>query len=126
MFKSKNIINYVLLAVIIVFSIAYFAIANNVSHAFEYDEQANIYQSKIALIEKLSNLYAEKNMSLFDEKETVYITVQDLVNDNLLEADDNNGSVKDPTSEVKTLNDVKIRLTNKNGKVTVKVLTDQN
>ena len=37
-------------------------------------------------------------------------------------ADDENGNVFDPTSEIKTLNDIKIRLKNNNGKISTKII----
>ena len=80
---------------------------------------------KINLIKSMSDIYAKKNMELFDEKSVIYITVQDLVDNDLIDADNTNGDVKDPTSEVKTLNDLKIRLTNKDGKISSKVLTNK-
>ena len=123
MLKSKNTMLYMLFGVLFVFTIFYFATANNISHAFEYDEQQEKYNIKINLIKSMSDVYAKKNTEIFDEDNVVYITVQDLVDSELIDPDNDNGDVKDPTSEVKTLNDLKIRLTNKDGKITSKVLT---
>jgi hypothetical protein len=105
-----------------VFTIFYFVSANNISHAFEYDEAQENYNMRINFIKSMADIYAKRNMELFDEGNVIYITVQDLVDNGLIEADNDNGDVKDPTSEVKTFNDLKIRLTNKEGRVTSKVL----
>ena len=123
MLKSKNTMLYMLFGVLFVFTIFYFTTANNISHAFEYDEQQEKYNIKINLIKSMSDVYAKKNTEIFDEDNVVYITVQDLVDSELIDPDNDNGDVKDPTSEVKILNDLKIRLTNKDGKITSKVLT---
>ncbi|MBR4230642.1 MAG: hypothetical protein IKR74_00585 [Bacilli bacterium] len=122
--NSKNTMLYTLFGVLFVFTIIYFVTANNISHAFEYDDSQEKYEMKINLIKSMSDIYAKKNMELFDEKSVIYITVQDLVDNDLIDADNTNGDVKDPTSEVKTLNDLKIRLTNKDGKISSKVLTN--
>ena len=125
MLNSKNTMLYALFGVLFVFTIIYFVTANNISHAFEYDESHEKYEMKIDLIKSMSDIYAKKNIELFDEKSVIYITVQDLVDNDLIDADNTNGDVKDPTSEVKTLNDLKIRLTNKDGKISSKVLTNR-
>ncbi len=124
MFNSKNTMLYILFGVLFVYTVFYFAVANNISHAFEYDEYQEEYNMKIDFIKSMSSIYAKNNSELFDEENVIYITVQDLVDNGLIDADNDNGDVKDPTSEVKTLNDLKIRITNKDGKVTSKVLTN--
>ena len=124
MLKSKNIILYEILIVIFIFTILYFAIANHISYSFVYDEKSVLYESKINMITSCAKVYAQKNLNLFEEKDTIYITVSDLVENDLIEPDDEAGNVKDPTSDVKTLNDTKIRLTYKNEEVSAKILTD--
>ena len=122
MLNAKNSMLYMLFGILLIFTIFYFVTANNISHAFEYDELQEKYNIKINLIQSMADIYAQKNVDLFEEKNVVYITVQDLVDNEIIEADNANGDVKDPTSEVKTLNNLKIRLTNKNGKIASKVL----
>lgn len=122
--NSKNTMRFILLGVLLVFTIFYFVTANNMSHAFEYDELQEKYNIKINLIKSMAEIYAKKNMDIFDEKNVVYITVQDLIDSHMIDSDNDNGDLKDPTSEVKILNAIKIRLTNKEGKILSKVLTN--
>ena len=124
MFNSKNTMLYILFGVLFAYTVFYFAVANNISHAFEYDEYQEEYNMKIDFIKSMSSIYAKNNSELFEEENVIYITVQDLVDNGLIDTDNDNGDVKDPTSEVKTLNNLKIRITNKDGKVTSKVLTN--
>ena len=122
--KSKNIILYEILVAIFIFTIIYFIVANHISYSFSYDEKLALYESKINLITSCAEIYAQKNMDLFNEKDTVYITVNDLVESGLIDADDESGNVKDPSSDVKTLNDIKIRISYKNDKISSKILTN--
>jgi hypothetical protein len=123
MFASKYTLKYICGAILLVFTVTYFIIANNISYAFTFDENQVKYENKINTIKVLSQLYGNDHVELFDEKQVIYITVQDLVDQNYLTPDEN-GKVNDPTSEVKTLNETKIRLANKNGQIVAKVLID--
>ena len=123
MIKSKNIILYEILAVLVLFTIIYFVAVNKASYAFSYDESSMLYESKISHIDKMALLYGENNPDLFAEDDTIYITVADLVAKEYIVADDDEGNVKDPTSDVKLLNDIKIRITAKDGKVSTKILS---
>lgn len=123
MFASKNTLKYVCVAVLLVFTIVYFVVVNNVSYAFTFDEKEFKYENTINTIKLMSQLYGKDNMDLFEEHQVIYITVQDLVDNNYLVPDEN-GKVNDPTSEVKTFNETKIRLANKNGEIVAKVLLD--
>ena len=122
--KEKNTFLISILAVLGVFTILYFAVASKVSYAFSYDEEKARYDSKISAITDLAVIYGEKNKDLFTETDTIYITVSDLVEKGLLEADDNEGNVKDPTSDVKTLNSLKIRINHTEEKYEATVLFD--
>lgn len=122
MLKSKNIILYEILAVLGLFTIVYFSLAVKASHAFEYDSKTEAYNNKINLIQMMSEKYAENNLDLFEKKENIYITVSDLVKNNYFSPDDEDGNVFDPTSEIRTLNDLKIRLTYKDEVVTSKII----
>ena len=124
MLNSKNTMLYIFYGVLLVFTVFYFVSANNISHAFEYDENQENYNMRINFIKSMADIYAKNNLELFDDDNVAYITVQDLVDSDFLEADNDNGDVKDPTSEVRTLNNLKIRITNKDGKITSKVLTN--
>ena len=122
MVKSKNILLYEMIAILALFTIIYFVAANRVSYAFSDDGLKKLYDNKIALIDKMAKMYGENNQDLFEEDDTLYITVKELAEKGYLLADDEDGNVKDPMSEVKTLNDIKIRITNQNGKIDTKVL----
>ena len=122
--KNKNIFLYLSLAILLIFTIGYFITVNKVSYAFAYNEEQELYNSKINLITKCALIYGEQNPDLFKEKDSIYITVNDLVEAGLIEADDEDGNVKNPMSDVKVLNDLKIRLTFKNDKVNVKILDE--
>ena len=122
--KNKNIFLYVTLAILFVFTIIYFVAINKVSYAFTHNETQELYNSKINLITKCAILYAEQNPDLFSEKDSIYITVNDLVEYGILQADDENGNVKNPTSEVKVMNELKIRITSKDDKISVKILDE--
>lgn len=122
MIKSKNIILYEIIGILILFTIAYFVAVNKASYAFAYDETSALYESKINLINKMATLYGENNLTLFEEEDTIYITVANLVEKEYIIADDEAGNVKDPTSDVKNLNELKIRITYKNGEVSTKTL----
>lgn len=123
MIKSKNIILYEMLAVLAIFTIIYFVAVTKASYAFAYDNANSLYENKINLINKMAILYGENNLDLFTEEDTLYITVADLVEKEYLLADDDNGNVKDPTSDVKNLNEIRIRISYKNGEITSKILS---
>lgn len=120
---KKNIHLYIFLAIMTVFTAVYFFGAFQISYAFNYDEAKASYDAKIKLIEKGAKLYAENDESIFLSGDTVYVTVADLIAKNYLVADNENGDYKDPTSEVKTLNDVKVRISKKENNIEVKILT---
>ena len=119
--KTKNLLLYEAIAVFALFSIIYFVVANKVSYAFAYDENAALYESKINVISKGAQVYGETNLSLFDEDDTIYVTVDELIKNGYIMVDET-GKIKDPTSDVKYMNDLKVRISLKNGKVTTKVL----
>lgn len=123
MLKSKNLVLYEIIGLLAIFTIIYFVAVNRISYAFTYDAETELYNQKISLIKKASENYASKNLEMFTEEETIYVTVQDLVDEGFYLADDESGKVQDPTSDVKTLNALKIRLSYKDGKISAKVLT---
>ena len=77
--------------VIVIFSVFYFVSVNKYSYAFSYDEvkEASIHQER--LIKKCAEVYADSNKNLFDGKETIYITIDDLVQKKLLPSE--NGKI---------------------------------
>ena len=122
--KSKNIFLYSTLGVLLVFTIFYFVAANKLSYAFNYDEDKARYESKINSIIDVAKIYASNNPDIFEDKDTIYLTVSDLVEKHALDADDAEGNVKDPTSEVKTLNGLKIRISHQDDKYDAVILYD--
>jgi hypothetical protein len=121
--KTKNIMLYAIIAVLLVFTIIYFTAVNHISYAFTDDSKA-LYDNKVQLITDCAEIYAKKNISLFEDKDTIYVTVSELVEKGALEADDEHGNVKDPTSEVKLFNDAKVRITKEKDNFTAKLLLD--
>lgn len=107
---KKNLYLYMCIGAIFVFTISYFSIANNISYAFNYDEKAAMYDTKIQQISTISKLYAANHIELFENNDVAYITVDDLVKEELIKSD-SDGKVKDPVDPIKTLNNIKIRLT---------------
>jgi len=121
MLKSKNLYLYITIGVLVFFTIGYFAVVNKISYAFSYNNEQVLYNNKMHLIEIAAVKYAENNMNIFEKEKSVYITVDDLASLGYL-AVDSHGKVLDPTSEVKSLNDIKIRLTNNKEKVEAKII----
>ena len=119
---KKNIYLYAFIGVMAVFTIAFFTAAIKSSYAFPTGKENTKYEEKLNIIKKCAQTYGEQNPDLFKEEENIYITVDELVKMNYLIADNEDGEVKDPSSEVKTLNDIKIRITNKDGKITTKII----
>ena len=104
------------------FTICYFVIVNKVSYSFSGDTEQEMYAVTINSIEKQSVVYGQNEKDLFKDKSSIYVTVEDLIKKGYYFADDEEGNVEDPRDTSKNLNDVKIKITNKNGKITAKVL----
>lgn len=121
--KNKNLYLYICIGVLFVFTIGYFVTINKVSYAFTTDVVQEKYEGICQMIIKSSNIYAENNENLFENKNTIYITVNDLIENKLLSPDEN-GDILDPRSKIKTLNDLKIRITKKDKKFEVKLLEE--
>ena len=87
--QIKNLPLYLSIFVIVIFSVFYFVSVNKYSYAFSYDEvkEASIHQER--LIKKCAEIYADSNKNLFDGKETIYITIDDLV-ENIISIQTNN------------------------------------
>lgn len=120
--KIKNWQLYVSLIMIFVFSIFYFITMNKYSYAFAYDKEKEQKVNQLVLINKCAEVYAENNSNLFSDKDTIYITVNDLINSGILPSEE--GKVYEAGSNVKLLNDNKIRITLTDGKYTIKMLNE--
>jgi len=119
---KKNMYLYISVGILVVFTIVYFVVANNVSYAFVNNDETYLYSHKINEIKLAGVEYVSLHEETFAESETVYITVDDLVKEGLLEAD-SDGKVRDPLNTVRTLNGIKIRLTKLEDGYDIKVLS---
>ncbi len=119
---KKNVYLYAFIGIMALFTITFFTAAIRSSYAFPTGKENTRYEEKMNIIKKCAETYGEENPDLFKEDENIYITVDELVKLNYLIADNDEGEVKDPSSEVKTLNDIKIRITSKDGNVTAKII----
>ena len=83
--KLKDIKLLSCLAVLLVFTISYFLMVNKISYAFDNSvDLSNSHDNKIKVIEECSKKYASINDNLFNEDDTIYIKVSDLVKADLL------------------------------------------
>ena len=83
--KLKDIKLLSCLAVLLVFTIGYFLMVNKISYAFDNSvDLSNSHDNKIKVIEECSKKYASINDNLFNEDDTIYIKVSDLVKADLL------------------------------------------
>ena len=120
--KIKNLPLYLSIFVIVIFSVFYFVSVNKYSYAFAYDKEKEQKVNQLVLINKCAEVYAENNSNLFSDKDTIYITVNDLINSGILPSEE--GKVYEAGSNVKLLNDNKIRITLTDGKYTIKMLNE--
>ena len=83
--KLKDIKLLSCLAVLLIFTIGYFLMVNKISYAFDNSvDLSNSHDNKIKIIEECSKKYASINDNLFNEDDTIYIKVSDLVKADLL------------------------------------------
>ncbi len=117
--NDKKII--ILGAILLVFTIGYFVIINKVSYAFvnDYDPD-KAYKETIDIIKKSAVVYGKNNPDLFQEEDTVYKKVQDLIDANLLVPNEE-GNVINPLKEEETLNNNVIKIKKEKDKITVEV-----
>ncbi len=106
--KDKKIIS--LIAILLVFTIGYFIVANKISYAFSNNYDTNeSYKQTIDTIKKCAIAYGEQNKNLFENEKIIYIKVQDLIDNNLLAVDEK-GNISNPLKENETLNSNVIKL----------------
>lgn len=110
-----------LLIFIGIFTIIYFVIANKVSYVFNHDYNADMYALTMDSIETKAEIYGKYKKDLFKDKSSAYITVDDLAKENFVTTDDK-GEVEDPRDSSKSLNDLKIKLINKDDVIKAKIL----
>ncbi len=122
MSKIKNLPLYASIFVVVIFSIFYFVNVNKISYAFSYNEtkESKIVQEN--LITKCAEIYAENHKDLFKDKDTIYITVQDLIDYKVLPSED--GKIYEAGSNVKLINENKIRISYNEEKFSIKLLKE--
>ncbi len=109
--KSLNKFGYTkmeVLVVIVLLGIVAFITINSTSYAFAIDTTDSVKEVK-TLIEKQAEEYALDNLDLFNEADTNYILVSELVENGYMMANDD-GIVTSPDNSGKTFNDNKIKL----------------
>lgn len=97
-----------LLVVVLLLGIVAFITINHTSYAFALDNSDNIKEIK-KLVEIQAEEYATKNLSIFKETNTTFITVGNLVEKGFLIGNDQ-GLFTDPSDSNKNYNDDKIKL----------------
>ena len=119
---GKNVSTKVEIAVILsVFTLVYFIIMNKVSYNFNVDYETDLYNLTIASIEEQAALYGKGNDAIFEENDTVYMSVSDLALEGAI-ISNGEGTVTDPRDDAKTLNDLRVKIVKKNSRVTAEVL----
>ncbi len=119
---KKNGYTVVELAIVLgIFSICYFAATWIISSKLNVNYEEEMYNQKLAAIENGAVLYAKVNSKLFEKENTVYLTVDDLAKANAVIS--SNGEVIDPRDEESSMNNIKIKVTNENDKITAKILS---
>ena len=97
-----------ILIVIVLLGIVAFITINKTSYAFAIDKTQAVSEVK-NLIEIQAEDYASANTTLFEETNTTYISVDDLIEAGYLMGDEK-GLLTDPADSEKSLNDTKVRL----------------
>lgn len=97
-----------ILIVIMLLGIVAFITINKTSTAFAIDKTGAVNEVKY-LIEVQAEDYALANTTIFEETDTTYISVDDLIEAGYLIGNDS-GLLTDPTDSSKNLNDTKVRL----------------
>ena len=97
-----------ILVVIVLLGIVAFITINKTSYAFAVDQNEAVNEVKY-LIKVQAEDYALANTTLFEETNTTYISVEDLIEAGYLIGDEN-GLLVDPTDSEKNYNDTKVKL----------------
>ncbi|CDF12297.1 unknown [Mycoplasma sp. CAG:776] len=97
-----------ILVVIVLLGIVAFITINHTSYAFAIDKNEAIEEVEY-LIEVQAEDYALANTTLFEETNTTYISVDDLIEAGYL-AGNESGVLTDPTDSSKNFNDKKVKL----------------
>ena len=117
--KDKKII--ILGAILLIFTISYFIIANKISYAFSTNDSIKSnYSSLMDTIKECAKKYAEKNSDIFKDDKIAYIKVQDLIDDGLL-APNEDGNIVSPLDNNTILNSNIIKLKNDNDEINIEI-----
>lgn len=117
--KDKKI--FILIAILLLFTISYFLIVNKVSYAFdeEYDLKF-AYDKQIEIIKKCAKDYAKKHNNEFNEEGIIYIDVQKLIDEKYL-MPSKNGKINNPLKVNEDINKNKIRIKKDKNKLKVSI-----
>ena len=107
--------------ILMVFTIGYFIIVNKISYAFEtnYNVEEE-YNSTIETIKASAIAYGSNHLDLFNESDTVYIKVQDLIDNNVLIPDEE-GNITNPLKTNESLNSNIVKMKYENQEVSAEV-----
>lgn len=111
-----------LVIVLAIFSVGYFVTANIVAKDLNVNYEETLYENKINTIETQAKMYAQNTESLFKDSASIYMTVEQLANLNAVQFD-KEGKVTDPRNTGSDLNNLKVKITNKDNKIEAKVLS---
>ncbi len=120
--KKKNGYTAIdLLSVIVVFGVIAFFTISKVSYALS-DDKSEVYRLEVQYILNGAIAYGNAKVDEIKEKSTT-VTVNQLISENFIQADDDDNNIYDPRDKTKTLNDQKIKLTfdKEKGKVKAKL-----
>ena len=119
--NNRGAVSVSLIIVLAVFTVGYFMLANRFSYDFDVNYEDDLYDLKIASIEKNAAIYAEEHEELFAESSDVYMTVEELALANVI-ISNTEGVVDDPRNNEDNLNDLRVKITNKDDVITAEVL----
>ncbi len=120
--KNKGYTVVELVIVLAVFSLFYFIGVGVIAKDINVNYEDTMYEQKIAAIEEQASIYAKSKDELFKDSDTIYLTVKELA-DAAAIISNKDGEVTDPRDGKSNLNEIKVKITNIDSKVTAKVLS---
>ena len=120
--KNKGYTVVELVIVLAVFSLYYFIGVGEIAKDINVNYEDTMYEQKIAAIEEQASIYAKSKDELFKDSDTIYLTVKELA-DAAAIISNKDGEVLDPRDGKSNLNEIKVKITNIDSKVTAKVLS---
>ena len=119
--NKKGYAGIEMIIVLALFTVGYFVVANIISYNFDVNYEEDLYDLTISSIEKQAALYGENNTEIFAESNDVYMTIEQLAAANAI-ISTSEGVVADPRDDSKTLNDIRVKITNNDDEITAEVL----